>query len=232
MGFPALGKLTSSKPRAGVRTCSMRHLFRNLRMLLWPIRAMTISRREVVTVESVSSSTKVPTSIPSRRRAMASKPLQLAGVPNPLLPQASLGPSLSPAAPNLPSRPTPPSEFALSTTLNPLLPYAIPNPLSPQAAPNQPHLSRPSLTSRCSASCTEAEMGALCSSSIVRPAISLPSTHRSSCKLSILGFGCRGKAFLLPPFNRPNSSGATISLLTNSAPCTDRSSKGRCCSRS
>ena len=30
---------------------------------------------------------------------------------------------------------------------------------------------------------------ASCSSSIVRPAISLPSTHRSSCKLSILGFG-------------------------------------------
>ena len=67
-----------------------------------------------------------------------------------------------------------------------------------RTTPNQRNLSRPSSTSRCSASSIEAETGASSSSSIVRPAISPPSTHRSSCKLSILGFGCRRR--IPPPY--------------------------------
>lgn len=180
MGFPVLGKLTSSKPHVGTRISLRRHLFQNLRMVPLPIRVMRISRRVAATVESVSSSTKAPTSIPSRLCAMAPKLLQVARAPCRLLLQAALCPSLSLAAPDLPSRPTAPSEFALLMILN--LPL-------PQTSPNQPHLSRPSSTSRCSASSIEAEMGASFSSSIARPAISPPSTHRSWCKLSILGFG-------------------------------------------
>lgn len=171
MGFPALEKPTSSKPHVGTRISLRRHLFQNLRMIPLPIRVMRISRRVAATVESVSSSTKVPTSIPSRRRAMVLKLLQLAGPQNPLLPQASLGPPLPQVSLRL---------------------------LLPQASPNQPHLSRPNSTSRCSASCTEAETGASCSSSTARLAISPPSTHRSSCKLSTLGFGCRAKHFRCP----------------------------------
>ena len=51
MVFPALGKPTSSRLRAGMRTSSRKRLFRNLRMRLLPIRVMRISRRAVATAE-------------------------------------------------------------------------------------------------------------------------------------------------------------------------------------
>ena len=76
-----------------------------------------------------------------------------------------------------------------------------------RTTPNQRNLSRLSSTSRCFASSIEAVMGASSSSSIVRPVISPPSTLRSSCKLTILRFGCRRNAFRRPTFNRTNLSG-------------------------
>ena len=176
MAFLGLGKQTSARLRDGARISSRRHLSRNLRMSLLPIRAMRISRRGAATVESVSSSTKAPTSIPSRPRAMAPKLLQFARAPRKSRPQKAPNPLLAQATPN------------------PLLPQAILGAPLPLTSPNKPHLSRPSLTSRCFASCIEAVMGGSCSSSIVRLAISLPSTHRSWCRERVFfgGSSCSG----------------------------------------
>lgn len=66
-------------------------------MRLLPIRVMKISRRVAATVESVSSSTKAPTSIPSRPCAMAPKLLQFARAPRRSRPQKAPDPLLAQA---------------------------------------------------------------------------------------------------------------------------------------
>lgn len=103
-----------------------------------------------------------------------------------------------------------PAQVAPAKAPNPLFPQAILGAPLSQTSPNMPHLSRPSSTSRCFASCIEAVMGGSCSSSIVRLAISLPSTHRSWCRERVFfgGSSCSGAidAFRRPSFNRTNSS--------------------------
>ena len=203
MGFPALGNPSSTRLRAGMRTSLRKRLFRNLRMRLLPIRVMKISRRVAATVESVSSSTKAPTSIPNQRCAVV--PLQ----PRPLVAWLSRRVSISQ---RLPSQAKPPrcanarrshrsgvQSLLRSPAILGLLPpnlIVAPKPSLPPGTPNLPRRAMLSSTSRCSASSIEAETGGSCSSSIVRPAILPPSMHRSSCKLSILRFGRRRR---IPP---------------------------------
>lgn len=184
-GFPALGNPTSTRLRAGMRTSSRKRLFRNLRMRLLPIRVMRISRRAVATAELASSSMRWGSSTLNLCAAGA-RGLCQERMRNPCAETAwslcwSRAPNLR--AERTPSRSRPqvaPSRPPLRTT------------------PNQRNLSRPSSTSRCFASSIEAVMGGSCSSSIVRPAILPPSTHRSSFKLSILRFGRRRR--IPPPY--------------------------------
>lgn len=196
MGFPALGNPTSTRLRAGMRTSSRKRLFRNLRMRLLPIRVMRISQRAVATAESVSSSTKAPTSTPNQRCAVV--PLQ----PRPLVTWLSRRVSISQRLPSQVKSPrcanarrshrSGVQSLLRSPAILGLLPPTLivaPKPPLPPRTPSLPRRARLSSTSRCFASSIEAVMGVSCSSSIVRPAISLPSTHRSWCKLSILGFG-------------------------------------------
>ena len=202
MAFLGLGKLTSARLRVGMRNSLRAHLFRNLRMRLPSIRVMRIFRHAAAIAESELSLMKRGSLTPSlcaaevrglRREKMrnpcaeTARSLRWSIAQNP---HAAKPPNLRTG--RAPSRPRPQAAPSQPQPLSQLRPLPL------QATPNLRNLSRPSSTFRCSASCTEAVMGVSCSSSIVRPATSLPSTHRSWCRLSILGFGCR--RCIPPPF--------------------------------
>lgn len=186
MGFLVLGKLTISRLRAGVRICSRKRLFRNLRMSLLPIRAMRISRRAAATAESELSLMKRGSLTPSlcaaevrglRREKMrnpcaeTARSLRWSIAQNP---HAAKPPNLRTG--RAPSRPRPQAAPSQPQPLSQLRPLPL------QATPNLRNLSRPSSTFRCSASYIEVVMGGSCSSSTARPDISRLSTHRSWCR--------------------------------------------------